>query len=458
MKSQPAWIVILSALFFFCAPARSDDALPPPAKRPLVFQIPIRGQIEPALLYVLRRGVTEATKHKADAVVFIMDTPGGSVKETREIMGLIGKINVPVYTFIEKDAYSAGAIIALSTPRIYMAPSSVIGAATPLMMGPLGGVEEMSEAVEEKMTSAVAALVRAAAEQGGHDPQIGEAMVRRELGYTSGTNVLCKAGELLTLTAREAEGILSEGTVENVEEMLERAGLAKAEIRELAVTPAERVARWIAALAPILLLLGLGGIYLEIKTPGFGLPGLTGIAALTLFFFGHHLAGLAGFEDMLLFTVGVILLVIEIFVTPGFGVLGLSGMALMLAALLSAMSWQAPGELLPTVNDGTLRRAILNLALAGVGLVVFGIAAEKYLPSARLIRPLLLAPRAVADEKPPAVPVGVEGRAETCLRPAGRALFGEQRIDVITQGEFIDSGATVRVIKARGNRIVVEKV
>ncbi len=459
MKAQRTLIVILLAALILSSAGNAQET----GKKPLVYQIPIKNQIEPALLYVVRRGVTEAKKEKADAVLFVMDTPGGGVKEAREIISLIGQIDVPVYTFVEKDAYSAGAIIALATKHIYMAPGSVIGAATPLMMSPFGGVEKLPDAVEEKMTSAVAALVRAAAEQGGHDPQLGEAMVRRELEYTVGTNVLSKEGELLTLTASEAEGILSEGTVKDVAAMLEKAGLPDAEIRELTVTPAERIARFIAAFAPILLMIGLGGIYIEIKTPGFGLPGIAGTAALVLFFFGHHIAGLAGLEDVILFIIGFTLLFIEVFVTPGFGVLGISGIALILFSLLSAMTWKIPGHFWPALDGGTLQHALGTLALGMAGTAALGFFAGKYLPTSRVFRPMVLGQSTNRNEGFTASPdrndlLGKEGVAEMNLHPAGRALFGVERVNVITRGEFIESSSTVRVIESRGSHIVVERV
>jgi membrane-bound serine protease (ClpP class) len=461
MKAYRPLVVILLAALFFAGSA--SYSLADDGKKPLVYQIPIKNQIEPALLYVVRRGVTEAKKEKADAIVFVMDTPGGGVKEAREIINLIGQIDVPVYTFVEKDAYSAGAIIALATPHIYMAPGSVIGAATPLMMSPFGGVEQMPDAVEEKMTSAVAALVRAAAEQGGHDPRLGEAMVRRELGYTTGTNVLSKAGELLTLTASEAEGILSKGTVKDVIAMLEKAGLPDAEIKTLEVTPAERIARFIAAFAPILLMIGLGGIYIEIKTPGFGLPGILGTSALVLFFFGHHIAGLAGMEDVVIFVIGFTLLFIEVFVTPGFGVLGISGIALILFSLLNAMTWKIPGHFWPTLDGGTLQHALSNLALGMAGTVALGFFAGKYLPKSRAFRPMVLEQRTDRNEGFTASPdrndlLGRKGIAEMHLHPAGRALFGNDRINVITRGEFIEKNSTVRVIETHGSQIIVEKI
>ena len=459
MKAYRSFIVILLAALIFTPTGNAQEK----GKKPLVYQIPIENQIEPALLYVVRRGVTEAKKEKADAVVFVMNTPGGGVNEAREIISLIGQIDVPVYTFVEKDAYSAGAIIALSTRHIYMAPGSVIGAATPLMMGPLGSVEQMSQAVEEKMTSAVAAMVRAAAEQGGHDPRLSEAMVRRELGYTVGTNVLSKAGELLTLTASEAEGILSEGTVADVPAMLKAAGLPDAEIRTLEVTPAEKIARFIAAFAPILLIIGLGGIYIEIKTPGFGLPGILGTAALVLFFFGHHIAGLAGMEDIIIFIIGFTLLLVEIFILPGHIVFGVSGIALILFSLLSAMTWKVPGHFWPELNDSTLQTAIGNLALGMTGTAVLVFFVGKYLPESRVFRPLVLGQQTTraagfSAARDRSELIGREGVTEMSLRPAGRALFDGERINVIARGEFIEKNIAVRIVETRGSRIVVEKI
>jgi membrane-bound serine protease (ClpP class) len=463
MKAYRPFVVILLAALILPLSGKSAELPAPVLEKPLVYQIPIDNQIEPALLYVIRRGVSEAAREKADAIVFVMDTPGGRVDVTRDILEIIREIKMPVYTFVKRDAYSAGAIIALGTPHIYMAPGSVIGAATPIMMSPGGGVQDLNEEVGEKMKSGVAAMVRAAAEQGGHDPELAEAMVRREMEYKVGTNIISKAGELLTLTASEAEGILSEGTVADVPAMLIAAGLADAEIKTLEVTLAEKVARFIAALAPVLLMIGLGGIYLEVKTPGFGLPGIAGAAALVLFFFGHHIAGLAGMEDVVIFIIGFTLLFIEVFITPGFGVLGISGMALILFSLLNAMTWKTPGDFWPAFDSSTFQRAFINLALGAAGTVVIGFFTGKYLPKSRVVRPLVLAQSTDKAEGFTASHdrselLGKEGVAEMNLHPAGRAVFGNERINVITRGEYIEKDSTVRVIEAHGSHIVVEKI
>ncbi len=171
----------------------------------MVYVIPVHGMIEPALLYVMRRGVAEAEINGAAAIVLSMDTLGGRLDAATDIVRLMQRVRVPTYTFVEKNAISAGAIIALSTDKIFMAPGSVIGDAMPIMMSPTGGAQEMPEAIEEKTVSAVAALIRAAAQESGHDPQLAEAMVRRELEYKIADEVISPAGQLLTLTNVEAE-------------------------------------------------------------------------------------------------------------------------------------------------------------------------------------------------------------------------------------------------------------
>jgi membrane-bound serine protease (ClpP class) len=441
------------------------------AEKTVVYIIPIRKMIEPALLYVIRRGVAEAEAVNADAIIFVMDTPGGTLEAAGKIVRIIQDVNVPTYTFVEKDAYSAGAIIALATKHIYMAPGSVIGAATPMMMSPMGGVQELPEDVEEKMISGVSAKIRAAAEQGGHNKELAEAMVRRNMEFKIDDQVISEDGELLTLTSEEAAQpiddagtpLLSAGTVNNVDELLEHIDLGHAEKRELQVTGAERIARFIAGLAPIFLIVGLAGIYIEVKTPGFGLPGIIGITALILFFWGHHIAGLSGMEDMLIFLAGIVLLLLEILVIPGFGIAGITGIALIVWSILSAMIEHYPGMPWYQPDWSDLPRAIMVFTFSLVVTVLIGVVLGRYLPESRLFNRLILQQATLRDEgytasKDEPTLAGRIGRALCPLRPAGSALFGQERFDVVTGGEYIDKGERVRIMETHGNRIVVEKV
>ena len=465
MHRLSLFLALLAALA--APPARSEPAPPPPPAP--VYVIPIRGQIEGALLYVIRRGLTEAEREHAAAVLLVMDTPGGTLNAASDIVRSIQAAPTPVHTFIEKDAFSAGAIIALATRSIYMAPGSVIGDALPILMSPVGGVQDMSEGLEEKSVSAVSALVRAAAKAAGHDPELAEKMVRREKEFKIGDDVISPAGQLLTLTAEEAarpgreEGrsLLSAGTLPDLAAVLDDLGLAGHPVRELEITAAERMARWIAAAAPVLMILGFLGIYLEIKTPGIGLPGLFGAVCLALFFWGHHIAGLAGMEDLLLFAVGVVLILIELFVIPGFGVTGMLGIVLVLLSLVGAMTRIIPGG--PLLPDWpALQIPVLKTFAAIVGTGALALLLGRFLPRSRFVNRLALAASTSAADGYTAADdtsarVGQSGVALTPLHPSGAARIGGERLDVVTAGEFLEAGTPVQVVEAHGNRLVVAK-
>ena len=468
LSGMKAFLSLFFSLVFLAAPGRAESESPAPAPQTPVYVLPVRGQIEGALLYVLRRGLAEAERQNAAAVVLVMDTPGGTLGAASDIVRSIQSAQTPVYTFVEKDAFSAGAIIALSTKKIFMAPGAVIGDALPIMMSPFGGVQEMPEGLEEKAVSAVSALVRSAAQAAGHDPELAEKMVRREMEYKIGDEVVCPAGRLLTLTAEEAarpgrdgQPRLSAGTAADLPAVLDFLSLPGRPVVELQITSAERLARWIAAAAPILMMLGFLGIYVEIKTPGFGLPGILGILCLALFFWGHHIAGLAGMEDLALFAAGVALVLVEIFLIPGFGVVGIVGLALVILSLVGAMTRTVPGG--PWLPDwGDVQLPIFKTALALVGTGAGALLLGRFLPRSRLFGRLALSAATAAAEGYVAAPdssplVGKTGVALTPLRPAGAARIDGRHVDVVTSGEFIDANAPVTVVEAHGNRLVVQK-
>lgn len=455
------------ALFAGLASAAPEKA------RDLVYVIPIHDEIERALVYVIRRGVNEAVRDGASAIVLDMDTPGGRLDATEEILTLVGGVKIPTYTYVNPNAFSAGAIIAMATDHIYMAPGSRIGAAAPIMISPTGGgAEKMPEKVEEKMVSATASLIRSVAERKGHDPKLAEGMVRNEGEYKIGDDVIKKDKQLLTLTSKEAErkvkrgdkeeNLLSEGTVETLDGLLALIGHGASEKRTFQITGAEQLARWIEAFSFIFLLGGILGIYIEFKTPGFGLPGILGGILLAIWFWGHHVAGLAGMGEILLFIVGVILLAVEIFVLPGFGVIGIAGALCMVAALFLAMVERFPGgPALPPMPD--MKWAAANLIGTLFAVFVLGYLILKFLPKTPLYNYLVLTAEEKSDEgfesaKNEKDLVGRKGVLVTDLRPAGVVMIGSRRVDVVSHGEYVTKGATVVVTEVHGNRIVVEPV
>lgn len=461
-------LAVLVACAFTVARAQEDPATADTADAGTVYVIPVDGAIEDALIYVIRRGVTEAEAIEAKAVIFEIDTLGGGLLAAEKIVRLIKDLDIPTYTYVTGRAISAGALIAFATKTIYMSPGSTFGDAMPVMVSPMGAPQEMPEDLTEKQVSFTAAFARSAAEIGGHDKELAEAMVRRDNVYKIGEEILCPEGELLTLTNVEAEQInpdtgatlLSSGTVYSRDDLLDRIGHADAAVVELTVTGAERLARIIKALSIVFLGAGLLGLYIEFKTPGLGVPGALGAVSLAIFFWGHHVAGLAGAEEILIVMIGVALILVEIFVLPGFGVAGFTGIVFVCAGLLMAMVEHAPGApWMPPIGD--FRFPLTQLTGGLVVTMAGGLLLGRFLPETRFFKTFALqtstsaADGFVSADRAP-FEAGQAGVAATALRPSGAATVDHQPVDVITGGEFIDEGTPIRIVEVRGSRILVE--
>lgn len=454
-------IFIISILFGIVLSLLSRSAL---SAEP-VYVIPVEGEIEKGLVWVIRRGLNEAEENGAGAIILHMDTNGGRADATQEIMELLNRTDIPTYTYVDIKAFSAGAYIAVATDHIYMAPASMIGAATPIAASPLGGAAQMDEATAEKMTSAMRGMIAATAEQHGHPVEIVEAMVDRDVEIPG----IIEKGKLLTLTGKEAQSEdvdLSRGTMESLDRLIEELDLNQSPLRTLEITPSERLARFITgSMVTVLLLLGgLAGIYFEIKTPGFGLPGILGLSCLALFFFGHYIAGLAGYEELLLFIAGAVLLFIEIFITPGFGLLGGAGILCLAVSLITAMA-RGPLFTPPEGFNPDYGRALMNFGWSLLGLVVIIALTYRFVfvKSSPFYGKFVL----ISEEKREEGYDGSSGkltgllekRGETItrLRPAGKVRIEGRPVDVVSRGAYLDPGTLVEVIEVRGNRVVVKK-
>ena len=443
----------------------------------VVYIIPIKEMIERGLLHFVRRGVMEADADGAVAIILDMDTPGGRLDATEEIIEILTSTPATTYTFVNSDAISAGAITAMATDHIYMTPRSRIGDAMPIMMSPLpmGGPQQMPEDLKEKMVSPTVAMIRAAAQLKGHDDKLAEAMVRAEFEYKIGEKMICPEGQLLTLTDQDAaqlvgEGederpLLSAGTFDDIPALLEELGLGDSRVVVVKTTTGERVARVIEGfpMSGILMALGLLFLYIEFKTPGFGLPGIAGILLLAVWFWGHHVAGLANFAEVLLFAIGIVLLLAEIFITPGFGILGTAGLTCIVVGLFMSMVEHAPSGpwYLPSF-DG-IREAIFNFSTAMVLTVTMGAFLGRFLPKSVVFNRLYLSASEDKSEgysasAPLDALLGVKGQAVTQLRPAGIGEFEGKRHNVVTRGTFVDADTPIVVAEVHGNRIVVDIV
>jgi membrane-bound serine protease (ClpP class) len=261
-----------------------------------VLVVPIDGEISPPMFLFLRRAQKAAEANGASAIIFEMNTYGGRLDSAEKITNLLNRATIPTYTFINTNAGSAGALIALATQHIYMAPVSAIGAAAPIQ----GSGEDLSETAKDKTISYWSALIRGSATKNGHNPDVGEAFMNKEKEVKVGDRIISAKGSLLTLNAQEAttrtEGkpLLAEGIADSVEDMMRKAGLTG---KAVAMKPTgfERLAFWITALAPLLLLAGMVGAYLEFKIPGTSVFGLIAGICFGSFFSGTtSLVSLAG--------------------------------------------------------------------------------------------------------------------------------------------------------------------
>jgi membrane-bound serine protease (ClpP class) len=445
----------------------------PPDKTHTIYVIPVHDDIDPSMVYIIRRGIKEAIAAKADAIIIDMDTNGGRIDSTEDIITILNKFpnQDQLYTYINTKAFSAGAFIAAATHKIYMAPSSVIGAAAPIMMGSSGGPQEMPKTVEEKMTSAVRALVRSNAQRQGHNPLVFDAMVDKDQGLTLSGKEIVPKGKILTLTNNEAEtkygnppaNLLSAGTSPTLDEVVKLISKDHPNIIKIEPTGFEQLARLIVFISPALIAAAMLCGYIEFKTPGFGVFGILAIVFAAIYFFGHYIAGLSGYENLVFFVVGVALIAIELFILPGHVVFGVLGACLVIFSLLKAMVDKYPMDpTIPTMPqlELPLRNMGLALVISFIGIILLA----KILPKTPLYAALTLHK---VNEGYSAIPVtnthkaltiGSTGRAITLLRPAGTADFGDGPVDVITQGNFIPADTAISVVKVEGSVVTVETV
>ncbi|HXH83784.1 MAG TPA: NfeD family protein [Candidatus Tectomicrobia bacterium] len=425
--------------------------LPAPAQAPHVYVLPIDGIIDLGQAPFVERVLREAERTGAAAVVLEVNTLGGRVDAAIQIRDALLNTRTRTIAFINKRAISAGALISLAAETIAMTEGATIGAATPVQLGQGGE----SQPTSEKAVSYVRKEFRATAEARKRPPLVAEAMVDPDVAIPG----LIEKGKLLTLSTTEAlEQRIADFRADDLQTVLERAGIAGAEVRRVSPNWAEQVVRFLThpVFSSVLMTIGILGLIVELRTPGFGVPGAVGIASLAAFFWGHWLVRLVGWEELLLVAIGLLLLAIEIFVTPGFGVLGILGIVAFLAGLALSL-----------VGAGATSVTVLNAAGRVVVSLLVGVAASvvllRFLPRLPLARRVVLETGLLPggggdDADGESRWLGARGTSATPLRPAGIAHLGGERVDVVSQGEYVEAGAPIEVIRVEGNRIVVRRL
>lgn len=411
-----------------------------------VWLIPIETEITPATAQFVASRVERANQAQPLALVVLLDTPGGRVTSMEDIVeSILGRAQVPTIAVVE-NAFSAGALIAMSAESLAMLPGSSIGAALPITVGP-GGINP----VGEKLNSALRGQFRAVAEARGRNARVAEAMVDPRVEIPG----LATDEELVTLTAEQAvEQGIADLQARTVRDALDQLGYAGVRVTRLEPNLTERLGTLLASplIAAVLLAVGIGGVLIELFTPGFGIPGGIGILALGVFAATAVIATPAGPLDVLLILAGVLLIAAEVLLIPGFGVAGLLGIGAIVFAVVRVF------------QDDSI--AVLGwTALFGAGLLGL---VMWMLPNARFASPLKLSTRLVnppAEQDPARAALvgtydhllGTRGVAASDLRPAGVARFEGRRIDVVTQGDFIPAGTAIEVLRVEGNRVTVQE-
>ena len=436
---------VLTAMLF----TLEQDATPENTTGP-VLVLKVEGLIDNGLHKYIERGISTAESNNAAGIILHMDTFGGLVVAADDIRKNLLSTDIKTVTFIDKNAASAGALISFATDVIYMAPGASIGAAT-VVDG--GGTK-----ADEKMQSYMRGLMRSTAEATGRNPKIAESMVDESLEVEG----VIEKGKLLTLSSSEALKFeMVDGIASNLNEVIVLMGWEENEKQYLRETTPERILRMFAnpVISSILMMMMLGGLYFELQSPGVGFPGAMAALGAVMFFAPMYIMGFAQPWEIIVFFIGVMLVVTEIFFLPGFGVPGILGISLVIFSLVASMIGNV-GFTFPGLEHMT--RAIWTMAITMILSILMLFSLGKYLPYNPMFKRLILvdstsreAGFTSTDSKDDLL--GLEGVALTALRPSGIALINDQRVDVVSQGDYIENGARVKVVNTTSSRVMVSR-
>ena len=409
----------------------------------------IEGEIDLGLSPYIRRVISDAEKNNASAIIFKINTFGGRVDAATQIKDAIIGTDILTIAFINNRAISAGALIAISCKKIIMVPGGSIGAATV--------VDQGGEKVGEKYQSYMRSEMRSTAEKNGRRTDIAQGMVDERIVVPG----LVDSTQLITLTSNEAlEYGFADTLIENINEVYSFFGLESAEVIDVSPNWAEDVVRFLnnPIISSILIMIGFFGLFAEIKSPGWGVPGTAGLIALALFFGSSYILQLASMIEILMFIAGVVLLVVEVFVIPGFGIAGIGGILLIIASLFLAL---VGGD--PFLDFEDISMAIIQLSVSLLLALILIFLLARFLPKSSIFKKFILSVEEKTSEgftsrEITSELLGAKGIALTTLRPAGTAEINGKRVDVVTDSEYIENGKNIEVIKVEGMKVLVREI
>ena len=423
-----------------------------------VYYYKIDDNISKPALRLTERAVKDATEMKADYILLELNTFGGELDAADKIRTLLLNAPMPTLVFINNNAASAGALIAIACDSIYMASGSSIGAASV--------VNQNGEVMPDKYQSYMRSLMRATAEKNGRDPDIAQAMVDPDVRIVG----ISDSGKVLTFTTEEAmKNGFCEGMAENREEVLQQAGLASSHIEEQSLSWIDKFINFLVnpVVSGILIMCIVGGLYFELQSPGLGLPIIIAIIGAILFFAPHYLEGLAHHWEILLFLAGVGLLMLEIFVIPGFGVAGISGIILIFAAFILTMVFNVgfkfnfDPNLDAAAQVGASALTVILSTTAGFFLSLWLgkklITADTRFGSLALKTELETGKGFSAQDMGMQQYVGKSGVTSTFMRPAGKINIDGEILEATSEHGLIDKGVEIVVVKFENAQLVVKR-
>ncbi len=440
-------------LFVLLAFALTSLLLAQEKEKPLVFHLKINDVIDPRTNRYSELGLEKAKELDADYVILELDTYGGALNDADDIRTRILNYDRPIYTFINKDAASAGALISIACDSIYMAKGSSIGAATV--------VTQDGAAAPDKYQSYMRSIMRSTAEAKGRDPRMAEAMVDEDIGLDS----IATEGKILTLSTSEAIKFgFCEAEVNNIDDIMKRSGVTDYELREFKLGATEKIIALFLNpfVSGILILIIIGGIYFELQTPGVGFPILASLVAVILYFVPNYLNGLAENWEIILFVVGLILIGLEVFVIPGFGVAGVLGLVCTLGSLVLVMLNNDMFDF-SFVADQQIFVSVTTVLAGMMGAIIVMFFGGARLLNSNVFKRIALQDVQDAEQgftstfyKAKSM-IGQKGKAYTRLRPSGKVEIDGEIYDAFTRGNFIDEGVEVIVISDEGTSLKVKE-
>jgi membrane-bound serine protease (ClpP class) len=419
----------------------------------IVYKIDVKEMIAPPVFRLMQKSFEEAENKNADLIVLHMNTYGGMVETADSIRTRILNSKIPVITYIDNNAASAGALISIACDSIYMRKGANIGAATV--------VNQNAEAMPDKYQSYMRSTMRATAEAKGRRPEIAEAMVDPDVYIES----ISDSGKVLTFTANEAyEHDYCEGIAENIDEVLSLYGIENYELHQYKQTPVDKIIHILLgpALQGILIMIIIGGIYFELQSPGLGFPSAASLIAAVLYFAPLYLEGLAANWEIVIFIVGIIFIAVEIFALPGFGIAGATGMTLFVGALVLAMVNNINFDFTFVKTDALLNALFLVIFSVLIGMFLAFYFTKKLFTAAKLGFALFNSEDRdlgyISTETNHKALVGKTGISTSMLRPTGKVFIEGDMYQATAESSYIDIDVNIKVVKEEKNLLIVRKI